>query len=386
MKNLILSREKSIAVIFYLAVVILIGLPGGASAQTCKNAIVKERLIQYLRSKATSADQIAGGVRKCGVDFQLTSEVESELIAAGARPEVISAVRDSYRQPARSNDNTASSKSSSGASSRTTAAPKKISGEPLAKDAIVALLENGVADAQVRKNVEARGVSFKPNAQINNEIKQAGGSVALVNLIAASYVDVRASSGATSNNAYGTTGNKSSASDDYESLIDRAVSQYDVSKDAAGAIGSLQQAMKLEPNNARAYQLLGFTYLYGQQNFVEAEKYMREAVTRGGSAVFRVFHDHDGLFNETCQGSLFIAKDVVRFESDNNVHTFQTDDVNIKEVKTNSAFRRAFQTKTGSFKIVLKTGNEKDSVKFGFAPLTDNIAESKMIIRIIGKN
>jgi len=381
MKNLIFSKEKSIAIIFCLAVVILVGLPGVAPAQTCKNAIIKERLIQYLRSKATSADQIASGVRKCGVDFKLTSDVESELTAAGARPEVISAVRDSYRQPA---------KSSEPAPSRTTGTTKKISGEPLAKDAIVALLENGVADAQVRKNVEARGVSFKPNAQINNEIKQAGGSIALVNLIAGSYVDAKASSGATSsaasNNAPGAAGNKPSANDDYEALVDRAVSQYDVSKDAAGAIGSLQQAMKLDPNNARAYQLLGFTYLYGQQNFVEAEKNMREAVTRGGSAVFRVFHDHDGLFTETCQGSLFIAKDVVRFESDDNVHTFQTDDVNIKEVKTNSAFRRAFQTKTGSFKIVLKTGDAKESIKFGFAPLTDNIAESKMIIRIIGKN
>jgi len=64
----------------------------------------------------------------------------------------------------------------------------------------------------------------------------------------------------------------------------------------------------------------------------------------------------------------------------------QTNDADIKQVKTSSAFRRAFQTKDGSFKIVLKTGEDKDGVKFSFAPLTNDIAESKMIIRLIGKN
>lgn len=138
--------------------------------------------------------------------------------------------------------------------------------------------------------------------------------------------------------------------------------------------------------NARAYQLLGYMNLYGMSNFNEAERYMKESLARGGSAVFRVFHDHDGLFTDTCNGSLFIAKDTVRFESDNNVHTFQTNDTDIKQVKTNSVFKRAFQTKTGSFKIVLKSGDDPQGIKFSFAPLTDNIAESKLIIRMIGKN
>jgi len=368
-----MKKEKftnyKIIITSLMACLVVLLTTGSLLAQYKGNPVKKEKLLSVLRSKQLQTREIVGVVKSNGVDFQLTDAVESELTKAGARPEVLSAIRDNYRQPARSNAVT-SSKSA-----------KKFSGQPLAKDAIVTLLENGVADAQVRKNIEARGVSFKTNAQITKEIKAAGGSVALVNLITASYVDPNAGSGANSVNA----GNNSGG-DDYDALVDRAVSQYDVSKDAAGAIASLQQAVKFDPNNARAYQLLGFTYLYGQQNFVEAEKNMREAVTRGGSAVFRVFHDHDGLFTETCQGSLFVAKDVVRFESDDNVHTFQTDDVNIKEIKTNSAFRRAFQTKTGSFKIVLKTGNEKDSVKFGFAPLTDNIAESKMVIRLIGKN
>jgi len=352
---------------------LMLTFAGNLFAQYTGNVVRKDKLINTLRSKQLQTREIVNTINARGVDFQLTPVIEKELMAAGARPEVISAVRDNYRQPSRST--VASSKS-------TTTTTKKISGEPLAKDAIVTLLENGVADAQVRKNVEARGVNFKSNAQINKEIKAAGGSVALVNLITASYVDPNSggSGGATSVNP----GNNSGG-DDYDALVDKAVSQYDVSKDVGGAIVSLQQAIKLEPNNARAYQLLGYTYLYGQKNFAEAEKYMREAVNRGGSAVFRVFHDHDGLFGETCQGSLFVAKDAVRFESDNNIHTFQTDDVNIKQVKMNSIFKTFYKAKAGSFKIVLKSG-ETDSVKYSFAPLTDNALESKMIIRLIGKN
>jgi tetratricopeptide (TPR) repeat protein len=255
----------------------------------------------------------------------------------------------------------------------------KFTGKPLTKDAVLTLLQNGVADAQVRRNVEQRGVSFKPTAGDKSEIRKSGGSVALVNLIAASFVDPNQNN--VSNNDTGDSGNSSGA---YDNLVDKAVAQYDTDKNPAASIATLQQAVKLDPNQARAYQLLGFSYLYSQKNFAEAEKYMNEALNRGGSAVFRVHHDHDGMFAESCQGSLYIAKDTVRFESDDNKHTFETTDANIKQVKMNSLFKSFYKTKSGSFKIVLKSG-ETDSVKFSFAPLTDNALESKMIIRLIGK-
>jgi len=330
--------------------------------------VTKNRLLNVLRSKSLQTREIVKVVSNNGVDFQINSTIEAELVAAGARPEIITAVRSNYRAPAV----VKSSPVSTGKSNFT--------GTPLNIEAITTLLENGVTDAQVRKNVQARGVNFKATPQHKTVIKTAGGSVALINLITASFVESRASGGATSGN----TGNNSSGGEDYDALVDKAVSQYD-SKDTTGAIGTLQQALKLDVNKARAYQLMGFAYLYGQKNFNEAEKYMREAVNRGGSAVFRVYHDHDGLFNDTCQGSLYVAKDTVRFESDNNIHTFQTEDVNIKQVKMNSIFKTFYKIKAGSFKIVLKSG-ETDSVKFSFAPLTDNALESKMIIRLIGKD
>ena len=357
-----------------LAIACLLLLLAGENvfAQYKGSPVKKDKLISVLRSKQLQTREIVNTINNNGVDFQLNSSVQAELVAAGARPEVIEAVRSNYRAPVITKQPPNNNSSNTG---------KKFSGNPLDKDAIITLLENGVADAQVRKNVEARGVNFKSTPAVKNEIKAAGGSVALINLIALSFVNPNQSS-AGNNVAV----NSASAGNDYDSLIDLAVDQYDNRKDRQGAVSTLQRAIQMNPNNSRAYQLLGFMSLYGFSDFNMAERFMKESISRGGSAVFRVFHDHDGIFTDTCSGSLFIAQDTVRFESDNNVHTFQTSDADIKQVKTNSVFRRAFQTKAGSFKIVLKSGEEKEGIKFSFAPLTDNIAESKMIIRLIGKN
>lgn len=347
---------------------ILLAACGNLFAQYKGLAVKKEKLISVLRSRQLQTREIVAIVKSNGVDFQLTPTVETELIGAGARPEVIDAVRGNYRAAVVSKP-----------AAPTNTGKSKFTGTPLTKDAVVALLENGVADAQVRKNVLARGVNFQTNSQVLAELKKAGGSVALLNLVAASYVDTAPAVSTPVKPAGPTT------AEIYDGLIDKAVDLYDNKKDKQGALTALQDAVKVDPNNARAYQLLGFMNLYGYTNYAEAERYMRESLSRGGSAVFRVFHDHDGTFAKTCQGSLYVAKDTVRYESDDNIHTFQTTDADIQKIKTNSAFKRAFQSKNGSFQIVLKSG-DKDGIKYNFAPLTDRLDESKLIIRLIGKN
>ena len=86
----------------------------------------------------------------------------------------------------------------------------------------------------------------------------------------------------------------------------------------------------------------------------------------------------------TCTGSLFIARDTVRYESDDNIHTFETSDGDIKEVKMGNKFASMFNARQGSFKITLKSG-ENASKNYNFAPATNDSQESKMIIRMIGK-
>lgn len=349
---------------FILVCFVTLACAASIAAQYKGSAVKKEKLIGVLRSRQLQTREIVGVIRSNGVDFLTTPAVETELSGAGARPEVIAAAKANYRAPA---------------AAKGLPAPSKFSGQPLGKDAILTLLQNGVKDPQVRSNVSSRGVNFKPTAADNAEIKKAGGSVLLVNLIAASYTNPNQNA-ASNNDIKGV----STASDTYTNLVDKAVTQYDASKDTSAAIVTLQAAVAADPNEARAYQQMGYMYLYGQKNFTEAEKYMRLAIERGGSAVFRVFHDHDGFFNTTCEGSLFIAKDTVRFESDDNKHTFETPDDAIKSIKMNSIFKTFYKIKSGSFNFKLKSG-DADSKNYNFAPLTDNSLESKMIIRLIGK-
>lgn len=332
------------------------------SSNSSAAPVTKAGLIKVLKAKSASNGEILDVIEKNGVDFQTTPAVERELSVAGASPAIIAAVKSGYR---------------SGGSSGS----QNFGGNPLSKDAIVALLQNGVTDAQVQQNIKSRGVNFKLNAAATQEIKSAGGSVALVNLINASYANPNSGAGNTV--------------ESYEDYINQALETYNADVTASAPLNSagrlkaieiLKQAAQMNPNNPSAYQQLGFMTLYGTSNgFSVSEQFMKRAVELGGSAVFRVFHDHDGVFNDTCSGSLYISKDGVRFESDDNRHTFDTTDANIKQVKTNSSWRRAFQTKSGSFKIVLNDQSDKDGKKFSFAPLTDNIEESKMVIRLIGK-
>ncbi len=361
-------RSKTIFFAFVLASMMLLLGAASTFAQYKGLPVKKDKLISVIRSRQLQTREIVSTINTNGVDFKVDPIVEAELRGAGARPEVIEAARSNYRAAVVAPPPVQPGKNSPGAPAHS------FSGSPMSKDAIITLLNNGVADAQVKNNVATRGVNFKATAADKAEIKGAGGSQALVSQIEKSYNNPNENAAAANDTGGG--------SGQYDTLVDKAVYQYDVLKDVNGSIASLRQAISLNPNEARGYQLMGFSYLYGMKNFAEAEKYMRLAIERGGSAVFRVFHDH-GLSMESCEGSLFIAKDTVRFESDNNIHTFETNDDNIKETKMAGGFAQAFNTRSGLFKISLKQGDK--SKNFNFAPLTNDAAESKMIIRLIDK-
>ncbi len=366
----------------WLPVVLSVILASGAAAQQYVGSpVTKPRLISVLRSKSLQTRDIVKIINESGVNFQINSSTETELIAAGARPQVIEAARANYRAPVNSGTkNTKPLNSGNNVSSGNSGAVTKanllriLRGKTMSNGAIVDLIE---------KN----GVNFETTSAVERELTAAGASPIVVAAV---------------KDAYEQTGRAAvepdvpvSNSNRYESLINEAIETYN--RDVTGnlppnstgrlaAIQTLIKAAQMQPNNPIAFQQLGFMTLYGTLNgFSAAEMSFRKAIDLGGSSVFRVYHDHDGIFKDVCQGSLYVAKDGVRFESDDNKHTFDATDANIKQVKTNSGWKRAFQTRSGSFKIVLNDESDEDGKKFSFAPLTDNIEESKMVIRLIGK-
>lgn len=290
MKPQIFTIKKHGSFIRIISACFLILAAGSALFAQYKGAPVKKgRLVQALRSRQLQTQDIVAIINKNGVDFRLTAEIKQALVAAGARPEVIKAVSNNSRLPAK----------------------------------------NESAAAKTEKNITRRNKSAPAN---------------------------------------------------YEDLLDQAMYSYNNEKNSKGAIRILETAAKINPNKPEAHQMLGFVHLYGLKNFTQAEKSMRDSFANGGSAVFRVYHDDNGKFTSRCSGSLYISQDNMRFESDNNVHTFETTIVNVDKIKLDTESTGVWK-KHSVFKIFLKIG--KDKAKFRFAPVTGVSEESKMVARFI---
>src|SRR6185436_3633703 len=71
-----------------------------AQLQT-KNPYEMEKLLRVVQLNALPTTEVVQAIQQRGVDFQVTSDVESQFRAAGARPEVIGAMRENYRAPSR---------------------------------------------------------------------------------------------------------------------------------------------------------------------------------------------------------------------------------------------------------------------------------------------
>ncbi len=166
----------------------------------------------------------------------------------------------------------------------------------------------------------------------------------------------------------------------YADLLDQAMFSYKDQKNSKNAVRYLETAVKLQPKSPEAYQMLGFVNLYGLNDLPQAEKLMRESISNGGSAVFRVYHDDSGGFSRRCSGSLYISHDTIRFESDDNIHTFETSTVNVEKLKLDTESNREWQ-KRSIIKVYLKFG--KDTAKFRFAPISGSAAESAMVERFV---
>jgi len=363
-----------------------------ASAQA-KKPITRDGLVKAVRINGLSTAELVQQIEQRGVAFEMTADAEQELRQAGARPEVVEAARSNYRAHA------AAPVVSASAKGKPTVPP----GPPLSKNEIVTMLQAGSPPARVEQFVDARGVNFQSNAAVAQEIKRAGGTNSLVGAITSNYVAAGGARRTQPTTAASPT-SATSRAPDYDELTDQATAAYDA-RDSARATQLLQRAIQLQPQSPRAYQLLGFAQLYLQNNFTEAEKNMRKAIDLGGSAAFRVFHDHaNGSFRDTCAGTLFVTKANVTFKADDGQHTFEAADPDIREIKVNKLVGRlpgalggshlpgalggsrlpgplGGEGDIGAFHIKVKRAS--DSKNYNFAPLTKKKAESELIVSLV---
>lgn len=251
-------------------------------------------------------------------------------------------------------------------------------GAPVKKERLLkALRSRQLQTSDIVAVINSNGVNFELTPETKKALIQAGARPEVINAVAN---NLRLTSNG--NEMLGKKRSKTSPAN-YDDLLDQAIYSYRDQNDSKNAIRLLQAALKMNPKDSRAYQMLGFINLYGLNNLTEAQKYMRLSIINGGSAVFRVYHDDKGSFTQRCTGSLYISTESIRFESDDNKHTFETSTVNVDKVKLDRESSKVWKNHP-IFKVFLKIG--KDTVRFRFAPVTGNLEESQMAARFIDES
>ena len=331
----------------------------GVGLQT-KKPISKNGLLEAIRLNGLSTAELIERIQERGVNFQMTDDDVRDLQQAGARPELIEAVKANYR-PASSGSSRPDTPRINGTDFNVPA------GEPLSQNEVVTLLQSGVASARVEKIVETRGVDFTLTPQITNRIKSAGGSSALIGVIAEKSM---------SRSEPSRPAARVPAGPDYDDLVDQATSALGARNWSYG-INLLQRGIQMNPARPTAYALLEYAELYGNRNIMTASSAARAAIERGGRAVFRVYHDHDGNFNSYCTGSFFVSKEGVTFKADNGAHTFEAKSPDIREAKLNGFVG----IKYNAFHV--KVGDASKNKNYNFAPATTSKDEANLIVGLM---
>ena len=261
----------------------------------------------------------------------------------------------------------------------TNAQKKTYIGDPVNQQGLVKVLKaKQYQTRQIIQVIVAHGVDFRLSSAVRKELAEAGARPDLLTAIEQNY----------RGKAIGGGGKSGGGNSNYENLIETAAEQFNAEKNPSEALKTLEKAVEMNPRNFQAYQLLGIVHLYGFENFKAAETNMKKAIDLSGSAVFRVKHGHDLTFSYSCEGSLYISKNDVRYESDNVEHTFDVPIKDITNAKMLGGWGKFIRRKGGAFKIVIRDrddDDENDKDKYNFSPLTGEKEEAKMIIDLIGK-
>ncbi|MDT7806960.1 MAG: hypothetical protein QOJ70_773 [Acidobacteriota bacterium] len=372
----ILRSSRLLFVVLVAACAALL-FAAAAATQTAKKPITKQGLINAVKINGLTTQELVLQVERRGVDFEMTASDESDLRAVGARPEVIEAARASYHPSVAASAVTHVNTTPPRSSSTPPSYSNVPDGPPLSKSEIVTMLQGGIAAARVEQFVEKRGVNFQVTPEIAREITAAGGNRSLVGAITEKSTSETASNPSSGETPFGSSPAAANNAPDYDDLIDRANSAA-ASSDYPGAIRYAQAAVQLDPQQPTAYSILGTIALYYSQNVSTAEQAMRAAIERGGAAAFHVYHDHDGAFNQYCEGSFFITKTGVSFKANDGRDTFDAEDSNIREAKINAFMGAQY----GAFHIKpVQKINGRDN--FNFAPNSRNKVEAQLIVRLI---
>src|SRR5216683_1940708 len=96
-KNLLFSSPNRVIAAVVAALILFAMITVGVAGMQAKQPYDRDKLLRVVQLNALPTSEVVQAIQQRGVDFQMTSEIESQFRGAGARPEVIDAIRSNYR-------------------------------------------------------------------------------------------------------------------------------------------------------------------------------------------------------------------------------------------------------------------------------------------------
>lgn len=375
---------------FVLTTLLLLPSQWLFAQEPASKPIKKQSLLEVVARNLLSTRELVQRVEQRGVDFQLTPQDEAQFRQAGARPELLVAVRANYRGGAVAENKPAPARPA--VSARPVAATPAQPGSlgivmmTLTREMSFQYGLNGITGALVR-SVAPSGAAAKAGLRADDIITQFNGKPVVMetlrdyvaNTPAGTKIYLTVLRQNRFENVAVTLGampaHKMAFS--YDDLTDQSLAALQKNDwELAGNL--LSQAVRLNPTLPLGYSLLGYTLLYGRGDVYNAEQAMRAAIERGGAASFEVWHAQGSSFKDAGRGSLFIGKDGVVFKSSHSEDEFNVNDTDLKEAALNGFLGREYN----AFHLEVRLSNGKTR-NYNFAPRTGNQLEALLILNLI---
>lgn len=331
----------------------------------------KEEIFDLLKKKTPSA-KIEKAVEDRGASFQLDTATSAEIKRLGGTNALIGAIASRY---------------------------VIVNNTPLTKEEILDMLKKKVALTKIESTVEKRGVNFNLDQPTTNEIKQAGGSNSLLGAIASHYSAPANNNSSTI--AATTTTSATQSIANYFRFIDQAINALRL-RNFPATVAEAQKAIAVNDQLPQAHYILGYANLNLAGNVVDAARHFRNTLDRGGEVSFVVINDRKDVsdktfmalegagisgvlnkipgmgrsnpprqpssastaFTDSCKGLLFISKNRVKFQADDNKNSFDVSTPLILEADLNKNYGKeklAFHIK------VKDRGDEKKNYNFAMS-------------------
>jgi hypothetical protein len=315
------------------------------SQQSTDQPLSQDQILEALKANGLSPERIAEIVRRRGLQFEMSADLEGKFRLAGANDILVLALweKEQWTPP---------------------------SGDPMTKDFLMGLLQSGTLQ-RLPKWITVRKVNFELTQENANDLRRAGASNEVLALVSTNDVWVLP------NNTY-------------EHLVTKAdealkAGKFDDAETEANA------AKIQDQNRPEAFSIIGAIYLYHFGSFSRAYSEYQSAIEKGGTVIFNVRHvDHVSGSGKTdyCIGQLLLKKGSLVFRSTRAGHNFE---LNRQQLVEYSRLRIPLQRKSrgesgkGVQVFASQSGHKPSVIVFRAARQEQNEDkdEEKIIVELI---